>query len=240
MVVSLSRSKASAVSLAATTTSWMAGVAATASARRPRAALQITVNALATVVMLWGVQKTLVPPSQFFIETAEHSRFVFSEAAGGPLPRVRSLLLYSMVMPDIQTVPDAKWGPVMSVQRSEAASLGVVGGAAGVLWVVLLAAGLWSLWQAPTNPRLRGVLFVTLVGQCAVYLSYGEETFLYGLYVIPLLVVCTAVATTTSQRRLATTVAVILTALLALNNSRAFSAAANFFDRAIRTDAAAF
>jgi len=230
---------ASAVSLAMTTTAWMAGVVATASVRRPRAALQITVNALATVVMLWGVQKTLVPPSQFFIETAQHSRFLFSEAAGGPLPRVRSLLLHSMVMPEVQTVRDAKWGMVMSVQRAQAGSSGVVGGVATVLWVALLAAGLWSLWQMPTPPVLRGVLLVTLVGQCAVYLSYGEETFLYALYVTPLLVVCAAIATTTSQRRLVTAVAVVLIALLAVNNSRAFSAAADFFDRTTRADAAA-
>jgi hypothetical protein len=228
---------ASALSLSMTTTSWMAGIITTASARRPRAALQITVNALATVVLLWGVQKTLVPPSQFFIETAEHSRFLFTEAAGGPLPRVRALLLHSMVMPDVQAAREPKWGRMMTVQHAEVGSSGIVGRVATALWVVLLAAGLWSLWQGPTNAILRGVLLVTLVGQSVVYLCYGEETFLYSLYVTPLLVVCAAAATTTSHRRWVTAVAVILIALLALNNSREFSAAADFFDRPIRAGA---
>jgi hypothetical protein len=226
---------ASAISLSMTTTSWMAGVIAAASVRRLRAALQITVNALAAVVLLWGVQKTLVPPTQFFIETAQHSRFVFSEAAGGPLPRIRALLLHSMVMPDVQSTRDKKWGRTMTVQHAEVGSSGIVGRVATVLWVVLLAGGLWSVWHGPIDPALRGALLVTLAGQCVVYLCYGEETFLYGLYVVPLLVVCAAAATATPHRRWVTPLAVILIALLALNNAQAFSSAAGFFNRSIHS-----
>jgi hypothetical protein len=224
---------ASAVSLSMTTTNWIAGIAATGSARRLRAALQITANALVIVVVLWGVQKTLVPQVPFFIEASQHSRFLFTDAAGGPIPRGRALLLHSIVMPRVQATREAKWGSIMSVQRAAVGSSGPVGRVATLLWTALLAAGLWTLSQRHVNPLLRAALLMTLAGQSVVYLCYGEETFLYSLYVAPLLVVCAAVATNTSQRRWITTVAVILIALLALNNSRAFSSAADFFNGSI-------
>jgi hypothetical protein len=228
---------ASAVSLSMTATSWIAGIAAAVSARRLRTALQITANALVMVVVLWGVQKTLVPGVPFFIEAAEHSRFMFSERAGGLIPRGRALLLHSVVMPQVQVTTEPKWGGIMSVQRAAVGSSGLVGRVATLLWTALLGAGVWTLSQRHVNPRLRGALLVTLAGQSIVYLCYGEETFLYSLYVTPLLVVCAAAATNTSYRRWITTVAAILIVLLALNNARAFSSAADFFNATMRAGA---
>jgi len=231
---------ASAASLSMTTTNWMAGLAATASVRRLRTAVQITANALVAVVVLWSVQKTLVPQAQFFIEAAEHSRFLFTEAAGGPIPRTRALLLHSMVMPDIQVAPERKWGRIMSVQHSSVGSSGLVGQAATLLWTAVLAVGLWSLSQRHVNRALRRTLVVTLVGQCVVYFCYGEETFLYSLYVVPLFIACAATATGTPHRGWVMPMVMVLIALLALNNARAFSAAADFFNGSIHASAGPF
>jgi hypothetical protein len=225
---------ASAISLSATTTSWISGIATAAVARPARAALQITINALAAVVLVWGIQKTLIPLAPFFIEPLGGSRFLFNSLGGGPLPRARALLFHTVVMPAVQVVTDAKWGDVMSVQFAPLASSGAIGGLATVLWAALLAAGFVALTGRLFERHLRIALASTLVAQAAIAVCYGEETFLYGPYVAPLLIVCAAGASRAKHGRSVTMIAAALVVLLAVNNVRALSAATQFFASAPR------
>src|SRR5262245_23274088 len=200
---------ASAVALSMTTSSWISGIVAVAVSRRARAALQITVNALAVVVALWAVLKTLVPPAPFFIEAAQPSRFLFAEAAGGPIARVRALLFHTVVMPAAQIVSNTKWGDIMSVQQAALGTSGAVGIVATVLWTALIVTGVAALVWGDLDRRLRLAFTSTLLAQCAIVACYGEETFLYGLYVVPLLVVSVAAATTSKHGRLVTLTAAV-------------------------------
>jgi hypothetical protein len=225
---------ASAASLSMTTTGWIAGIMATAVSRRARAALQITVNALAIVVVLWGVEKTLVPPVPFFIEPVQPSRFLFSDVAGGVVPRVRALLFHGAVMPAVRVRSDVSWGDVMSVQYSPLGTSGAIGILATLLWAALLIAGAWALLRGDVPRRLRLAIAATLAAQFVIAACYGEETFLYGLYVVPLLVLSAAAATTMKPGRWVRLAAAVLIALLAINNGRALWTATRFFASAPR------
>jgi hypothetical protein len=220
---------ASALSFSVTTSNWMSGMAAAFCARRLSRAVQITANALAVVVVLWGAQKTLVPSVPFFIGGVGHSRFVFPEAAGGPAAISRSLLSHTMVMPRVDVVPEPKWGRRMSVQRSPLGSSGPLGIAATLVWAVLLGTGAVSLWRTRRLSPFVPALALTIGGQWALYLCYGEETFLYSLHVAPLLVACAAAATWTAHRRWATPLAAVLIVLLVINNLQELSIALQFF-----------
>jgi len=220
---------ASALALSMTTSSWISGIVAVAVSRRARDALQITVNALAIVVALWAVLKTLVPPAPFFIEAAQPSRFLFAEAAGGPIARVRALLFHTLVMPAAQILSNTKWGDIMSVQRAALGTSGAIGVVATVLWTALLVAGVAALLWGDLDRRLRLALTSTLLAQGAIVACYGEETFLYGLYVAPLLVASVAAAATSKHGRWVTLGAAALAVLLAINNGAALAEATRFF-----------
>jgi hypothetical protein len=190
---------------------------------------------LALVVVLWGVQKSVVPGSPFFIETAGRSRFVFPEEAGGPIPITRALMFHSVVMPHVVVVPEAKWGSKMSVQGAALGSSGRAGAVATILWAILLAAGLSGLWTGRQPSPVVTALLITTFWQFALHLCYGEETFLYSMHVAPLLVTCAAAATWTRHRSWVTPLAGVLVVLLAMNNFSMFAASIQFFASASRS-----
>jgi hypothetical protein len=144
-------------------------------------------------------------------------------------------MFHSVVMPHVVVVPEAKWGSRMSVQGAALGSSGAAGAVATVLWAILLAVGLSGLWTGRRRHPLVIALLITTVGQFAVYLCYGEETFLYSLHVAPLLVTCAAAATWTRHRRWVTPLAGLLVVLLVINNLSMFAASIQFFDSASRS-----
>jgi len=230
---------ASALSLSVTTSNWMSGIVAACATRRLNRGVQITANALAVVVVLWGVQKSVVPGSPFFIETVGPSRFLFSEEAGGPIAITRALMFHSVVMPHVVVVPEAKWGSRMSVQGAALGTSGAAGAVATILWAILLAAGLSYLWTGRRGSPVVTALLITTAGQSLLHLCYGEETFLYSMHVAPLLVTCAAMATWTRHRRWVTPLAAVLVVLLAINNFSMFAASIQFFASASRATAGA-
>src|SRR5215203_955337 len=218
---------AAAFSLAVTTTNWVSGLAALASRRPPRAALQLAANSLTVVVVLWALQRLLFSSAPFFIGEGAQSRFILPHGIGGIAQSLRAVIFHSMVMPAIAIVPEPKWGPIMSVQDAAIASAGWTSAAATALWTLLLGLGAWAIATRPSAARLPLVL--ALAGHLFVYCIYGEETFLYTLHIAPLLVAAAALATRTPLRAAALAAAAALTVLLAVHNYGALTAALEFF-----------
>lgn len=218
---------AAATSLSVTTTNWLTGIAAVVSRKPPRQALQVVANSLTAVVLLWGVQRLIFPTTAFFIGEGAQTRFILPEGAAGIPAALRAVLGHAMVMPAIAIVPEARWGAIMSVQHSGLGSAGVLGAIATVIWAGLLAAGVWVMVSAARPMRLP--LTLALAGHLLVYSIYGEETFLYTLHVLPILVAIAALATQSRVRPAALTAAVALTALLVVHNGSALTRALGFF-----------
>ena len=80
-----------------------------------------------------------------------------------------------------------------------------------------------------TDRGLRVALGLMLAGQVVVYLLYGEETFLDGLHVAPLLILAAATSAKTTVT-IVLGVAVVLTAVLAFNNASQLMKAMQFFE----------
>jgi hypothetical protein len=224
---------ASAVSLSVTSTNWMCGVSA-AAARWPwRRALQITVNAVAFVLIVWAVQRLIFPTAPFFFGYSNEGRFVLPAASGGPGPVMRVLFSHSIVMPHIDLIAEPKWGTVMSVQHSAIASSGPWGVAATTLWGALLVATAVGLLTSRRDRRVRIVLGATLAGQVLLHLIYGEETFLYAMHVAPLLILAGTLAlASTRWRRAILALAVVLAFTAFVNNASQLRTAMAFFSRA--------
>lgn len=231
------------LTLSVTVTNWMAGLLATVTRHPWDRGLRITLSALGVVTILAGVQSFFFPSAgAFFTHVRHESKYLLTDQAGGPLRVTRSLVFHSIVMPRFDVVPNNQsWketgetkiylGERMTIQYSRTGSGSVWGRIAVSVWGGLLILGLWSLAFLKTHGRLRVVLGLLLLGQVTLHVFYGEESFLYALHVVPLLILLAALSTLTLARpvTLALTVVLILTATL--NNGIEFQKAVDVVTR---------
>jgi hypothetical protein len=220
---------ASAATLSITVTHWLAGLLLVLRRHRPLEALQLTVNAFAIVVALWSIQRVVVPSADFFIGYAGHSGFILRPESCSPSCVVTVLTTHAAVMPEISTRAEPKWGDVMTIQRAGLGSGGAIAVAARLAWLGLLACGAASVRHL--SPTLRLVALGGLGGQLALHVVYGEETFLYTLSAMPLLIVIASAATKSAARRAVLLLAVVFIAAGGWTNARQLNRALRFFEQ---------
>jgi hypothetical protein len=213
----------SAATLAFTVTNWMAGMATALAALPWRRAVQVTINAFALVVVLWGVEKFLFPTAVFFIGDREEAGFVFRPTAERVADVANGFFVAPMVMPRfVPTFRDDHPEQLMLTQKSRFWRQDLLADGAAVVWLLLLLLGLLSLGAAPELRALKIALLLTLAGQFALHVVYGNETFLYSLHFLPLLLALAAFALRTRARKAALVLAALLLAGAAVNNIQRF------------------
>ncbi len=220
----------SMATLSFTITNWIVGILTSFVSLPLRRAAQITINAFFIIIVLWAVQKYFIPSAGFFLGDRGETKYILTAESGGPIRIAASFFLHSMVMPSISSIndPERPFSPIMTVQHSLPGSGGSWGIVATVLWVVLLALGLWGITTSGKHNKLRLVLGVSLLAQLVLHLLYGEETFLYSLHFEPLLVLLAAFSMLTRFRRLVITYVGILIVCAAVNNWQQFNRAISF------------
>ncbi len=221
---------ASAISLSITVTNWMAGIVAAFVQLPWRRAIQVTVSALCLVTLLWGVQQLLLPNRiQFFLKTGNDTRYMLQRESGGPLQITKAFVFHAMLMPAITDVLQGNRPGLtrMSAQRSVPGSATPWGRAGVWAWGLLIGLGLAGMPAAIRRHRsLALTVLLTLLGQYLFHLVYGgEETFLYALHWLPLLVLLAACSTLTRARPFALALAAGLLVCAVVNNIRQFSMA---------------
>jgi hypothetical protein len=166
--------------------------------------------------------------ADFFIGYSNYKRFLFRPEAGGPLDIARVLIVHSMVLPDLGSRSDPKWGQVLSVQHSPMATATGWALAATVCWISLLALGAAGLRHAPRSLRITVTGF--LAWQLGLHAFFGEESFLYSLHVLPALILIASFAVWTRARVLALALASVLAVTAAVNNIHQLRSAVAFLD----------
>jgi len=223
---------ASALTLSVTVTNWMVGIAAAFVGLRWRRAVAVTVAALCVVAALSAAQSGLFRGVRFFPVPQEEARHAFTAESGGPAGVLQSFLFHGMVLPELGVRRHASGELVLTVQASRPGSSSLVGAACVAVWGALLAVGFWAFLSAKGHGPVRLVVGVSLLGQLLLHLAYGEETFLYALHFVPLLLVVVAFGALTRVRRLVLGLAVALVVLAAINNGVQFGRAVSPFARA--------
>jgi hypothetical protein len=224
----------SAFSFSMTTTNWMVGIFAAFARYAWQRAIFITIGAFLLVLALWRVQKRFFPGVGFLLDTNEEKNYILPAAAGGPLRVLIGFFSHSMVMPAMKVIPSNRnqpdW-PMLSAQFALPGSAGPLSIVAVLLWLALLALGIWAFIKIKSQPRLRIVVALALLGQLVLYSVYGEETFLYGIHIIPFLIIVCATISLTPLRPigLALATAVIITA--GINNGMQFHQATEFLQK---------
>ena len=173
-------------------------------------------------------QKGVFPSVRLTPHASHFRQFVFQRNSGGPVAIARAFFLHVMVMPEIGE-SHLGWhhGPRLTVQHAAFGSGGRWGALATFSWLGLLAAGVWGIaGQWPRQRPLLLVLTLTLSGQFLFHLVYGgEETFLYGLHWLPLLVVVAALGSLTKARNAVRVLVALCILFSAINNESQFGRA---------------
>ncbi|MBW4538641.1 MAG: hypothetical protein KME43_05775 [Myxacorys chilensis ATA2-1-KO14] len=221
----------SAFTLSITTTNWMVGIAATVISHTWKRTIAITGIALAIVVVLWGVQSRIFPGTTFITDLSEETNYLLPKTSGGSIRVLLGFIFHPMIVPALQVIPSNRnqieW-PLLSVQQSFPGSGGIWGMIAVLLWTALLIFGVLACWQVRKNRKLSFVIGVGLLGQLALHLVYGEETFLYAIHLIPFLILMCAMATLTRWRTIVLGLAIPLIVFAGLNNGNQFFLATEF------------
>ena len=216
----------SAVTLSVTVTNWMVGLLATVSAHNLRRAAVITVSAFCLVALLWGVEKQLFPTATFFVGDREEGRYLVWPTITRIISVLDTLFFHTVISPTVTVSGTTGLGwPLLSMQHSTPGSSGVLGIAGVLLWSLLLGSGLWALLSYRTPQAIRVALGLTLLGQLGLHTLYGEETFLYSLHFLPLLITVAALSTLTHLRVPALAIALTLIPIAGANNWRQFNEA---------------
>lgn len=224
-----------ALTLGFTVTNWMGGIVATVLNQPPRRAVQIIANGFVIAVLLWMVAHIVFPSGDFlFAVTAKHTRYLYTTLNGGPLAVLSAFFFHGMVMPELQLVDrfsppvanlPGNW-PILVTQYSLPGSGTQPWGILAVLtWAVLLVLGVWSFFRLRQHLRLRVGIALLILAQLALHLVYGEETFLYAMHYVPLLVLLVALVTLTRLRPLVLALSALLASTTAINNSIQFDRA---------------
>ena len=223
---------ASAFTLSITVTNWMSGLLATVARWPLKQAIQLSVNALCLVVLLWGAQKFIFPSAQFFIGSRSEANWVNHPQSGQMQHKAASFALHTLVAPAVRLMDDDGYiqyredsfrlSQRLAFQFSTPGSGSPLGLVAVGLWSVLLLTGLWSVLTVKRHWRFRAVLATMLLFELALHMVYGEETFTYSMNFLPLLIALTAFGTLGRQRAWVLVLAGTLTLCAGLNNWQQF------------------
>ncbi|MBD1909873.1 MULTISPECIES: hypothetical protein [unclassified Leptolyngbya] len=189
--------------------------------------------ALAAILGIAAITVIMVIPSirgYLVEELGQELQYIFPVFAGGPFIILRSIFAHTIVMPAPQLLINS-WHPetgllLLLTQMSAAGSGSSWGAIAVGLWMALLGLGFWGFFRSREHTKFRLVLGLSLAGQVLLHLIYGEETFLYSLHFLPLLILVAAWSVFTRARVVALVLAGLLVATLAANNIQQFESAA--------------
>ena len=214
---------AAAGSLSFTVTNWIAGLAALAASRTVGRSVILAAASLALVIGGWGVGKAIFPqPGPLFLlpgTVNSESQFIADKEAGGPRQRAAGIFVSPMVAPSLAELAPEPTGPLLSVQATAVSDWSArhpLFLAAGALWLAMLGASL-ALVVRRRDP-LAVALLLTLAGQAALHMVYGDETFLYALHFVPIYAVLLGAGLGARAPRLFRPACVLLIALLGWNN----------------------
>uniref|UniRef100_B8HVA6 Uncharacterized protein n=1 Tax=Cyanothece sp. (strain PCC 7425 / ATCC 29141) TaxID=395961 RepID=B8HVA6_CYAP4 len=212
-----------------TITNGMVGFFATIINHRWLKSLQICFISLALATGLWVLQRLVFINSGFPFQLRTfigEKKFMSAPDSSRILAVISSFFYQTMVMPATQFLnsplrPD--WVK-LDVNTLDPGSGGWWGTIAVLSWTGLLVLGFWGFCTTKQHQKLRVVLGVTLGVQLLMHSIYGvEETFIYSLHFIPLLLLLAAFSLFTRFRPLSLGLVLILLVSAGLNNRMQFN-----------------
>ncbi|MCP4773448.1 MAG: hypothetical protein GY880_04350 [Planctomycetaceae bacterium] len=236
------------LSLSITVTNVMSGLVCTLLAFSPRRTFESLKNVVCLAVGALIIQAVLIPKtadSIFFCPNlAGEAHWMNRPEAGGILTKARAVLLYGELIPQVEgnlrsPVPQTAGKTsttslrtfsnltVQTAPYSRIAQFGVA------IWLGLLSFGIYNgLSQQSLLQLMFRALSIVVLGQLALHLVYGLETFLYSAHFGPLLILLSAFACRTRYEPIVIGLAGILVTIQTWNNASAFRWCSDYVQQA--------
>ncbi len=220
------------ITVSITITNSMLGIFATLLNNRWGKAFKIFGVSLLLATGIWILQRLAFSNSGFPFQPGTfigEKKFI-STPSGGIFAFLSAFFYQTMVMPatqfaDLPIRPDWVKLDVNILAPASGSAWGIM---AIVSWTALLLFGLWGFFTVKQNKKLRILLGLTLVVQLAMHSIYGvEETFIYSLHFLPLLLTLVAFSLFTRLRLVSLALVAILIVSAGINNRIQFSAIAS-------------
>lgn len=233
--------------LGITLTNWMAGLLATVARcspgtfrfwRRPVAATirelaptaRVIVATAAVSAILWLGLRAIFPKTRapFPYSWDDEHQYLLWPSLARLGEAAEAFFLHTMVMPEFTAhwrVQATASGMALNAQHASISGSNLWAVAALAAWIALLAYGALSLVRGTGQPEYRITLGLLTLAQAAMHFLYGEETFLYSLHYLPLLVGVAALGAEGRARLPALLLAGVLVACNLVNNLAQFDRA---------------
>jgi len=220
------------ITVSITITNSMLGIFATLLNNKWGKAFKIFGVSLLLATAIWILQRIAFTNSGFPFQPGTfigEKKFI-STPSGGIFAFLSAFFYQTMVMPatkfvDLPIRPDWTKLDVNILAPASGSAWGIV---AIVSWTLLLLLGLWGFFTVKQNKKLRILLGLTLVAQLAMHSIYGvEETFIYSLHFLPLLLTLVAFSLFTRLRFVSLALVAILIVSAGINNRIQFNAIAS-------------
>jgi len=204
---------------------WSAIVALSFVLKNRRDAILISIGSMALFVCALGLQRVVFPhpgglgPGSFGSER----RFLMPEKQGGPSCTLKGEFITPLLITEAKLVGEAGVTPrQLTVQCNEVFTLSGRGTFpwAVALWLSTLAWGCVSIFLSSQLRRYGLAVVMALGAQVVLHLFYGEETFLYALHFLPMLILLASGVLISDRRRLALLAILTLTVLAGMNNGQ--------------------
>jgi hypothetical protein len=223
---------AMALSTTMTVTNAMVGLIAAAQRLSPKDLWIAGTSAWFVVTMLWVLQSRVFPAAEFFLPPRSGfvSTYLFTPSPARIAEVVQAFVSHTVVMPEMKVIAGAdlhlqgSTDRMLSVQRSLAGTGLVIGTVATLAWLVLVGLAFWALCTVRSG--LSVLCSLVGVGQIALHLLFGSETFLYAMHMLPLLIVLTASVTLTRWRPVCLGLVAVVIVFGGVNNWMQFQKAA--------------
>ncbi len=215
-------------------TNWMAALFATLIGKSSKRIEKILLYSFCLILLLWGVQKTMFTYTGFILEGPSETRHMLRDDSGGIFRIVPSFVYHTVIMPafkitnDPARTKDEELSTILSTQFSDPGSGSAWGMAGVILWTLILAIGTSALFSLREQKKFRLLLGLVLCGQLGMHVIYGNETFLYALHFLVLLIPLAALGSLTKLRFLVRILVIMLIPCLAVNNYTQFLRAIEF------------
>jgi hypothetical protein len=217
------------VTVSITITNWMVGLLATLVNHRLFKTIQLAVGSILLTTGLWILQRIVFTNSGFPFQPGTfigEKKFISAPSDGGIPAFVAAFFYKTVVMPAIQLV-DSPIRPdwiKLETNPLSPGSGGLWGTTAVIAWTGLIGLGIWAFFVHRQQSKLRLVLGATLLLQFLMHSIYGvEETFIYALHFVPLLLTLVAFSLLTRLRWLSLGLAIVFIVSAGFNNKAQFN-----------------
>ncbi|MBI9047401.1 MAG: hypothetical protein JEZ06_23145 [Anaerolineaceae bacterium] len=220
------------VTMSITINNWMVGLITTVFRHSLKKTVQIASYALSFVTLLWAIQKYLFPSAHFFLHWSNEMEFINQTGRGTIINIVNSFFFHTVVMPSIGVIEAFErvgW-PIMTIQLSPPGSATYWGTIALIFWIFISGFGIWSLFKTNFHGKFKITLGIIILFQMGLHIFYGNETFLYALHFLPLLLTIPTFGFKTKYRKFLIPIIILLIITAGLNNFIQFNQAVNFYD----------